>query len=342
VDRPWVPAADGARLTVTPVPLSAAMTGIVTDHLGLPVAGAKVSAWHKDLGLMAEATTDARGAYALNGLPAPGPYALQVAARSFLPYVTQQPFAVAGGKTRQADLSLAPATATITVRLARPLWGYAMTCTPEEGLRLLVRTRPVPNAAVGKPLAGLRVMLDAGHGGASFGERGPSGLLEKDINLVQVAWLQKDLEALGAEVRQTRTGDVDIDLDKRVDMALAWPSDLFISLHHNSVEAAKDPLSDSGPIVFYHYLQSEPLASAVAEVMAQRLDREHGPRARTSIFRVNRNVSLCPSVLVESAYICNPYDEFKLRQTDTLKASAQAIAAGVVKLFSEKGVIKKT
>jgi protocatechuate 3,4-dioxygenase beta subunit len=99
VDRPWVPAADGARLTVTPTPLSGAVSGIVTDHLGLPVAGAKVSAWHKDLGLMAEASTDAQGAYTLNGLPVPGPYTLQVSALSFRPNVSQQPLPVTGGKT---------------------------------------------------------------------------------------------------------------------------------------------------------------------------------------------------------------------------------------------------
>lgn len=225
--------------------------------------------------------------------------------------------------------------AAVTVRLARPLWGYAMRCTEADGLRILVRTRPAVGDGEARPLAGLRVMLDAGHGGSSFGERGPSGLLEKDINLVQAAWLEKDLEALGAEVRQIRRGDEDVDLDARVDRALAWPPDLFISLHHNSVAASQDPLSDSGPIVFYHYPHSQPLAAAVAGAMAEQLAAEHGARARANTFRVNRNVSLCPSVLVESAYLCNPADEYKLRQTETLKASAQAIAAGVARMFND-------
>ena len=178
-------------------------------------------------------------------------------------------------------------------------------------------------------------MLDAGHGGSSLGERGPSGLLEKDINLVQAAWLQRDLEALGAQVRQVRTADIDVDLDARVDMAFAWAPDLFISLHHNSVPYESDPLSDSGPIVFYHYPHSQPLAKAVAESMALYLQTGKPPRVRPSVFRVNRNVMACPSILVESAYICNPLDEFKLRQTATLQASAHAIAAGVQSLFAQ-------
>jgi N-acetylmuramoyl-L-alanine amidase len=221
----------------------------------------------------------------------------------------------------------------IRVRLSRPLWGYAMTCDASHGLRLVIRTRPGAGAP-GKPLAGLRIMLDAGHGGVSSGERGPSGLLEKDINLVQAAWLEKALAALGATVKQVRRGDVDIDLDARVDAALAWNPDIFISLHHNSVGGSADPLSDTGPISFYHYAYSKPLADAIADSMARRLGAEKGPRSRANIFRVNRNISLCPAVLIESAYICNPHDEIKLRQADALKASADAIAQGVKNLFA--------
>jgi N-acetylmuramoyl-L-alanine amidase len=73
-------------------------------------------------------------------------------------------------------------------------------------LRLTVRTRPRAAGRAPAPLAGLRVMIDAGHGGDDRGALGPSGLTEADVNLVVSALLGDRLEALGAEVRQLRSG----------------------------------------------------------------------------------------------------------------------------------------
>lgn len=220
--------------------------------------------------------------------------------------------------------------AWIRLATSEGVWGYGMRCDEKDGLRIIVRLRPrLAGATAQKPLAGLRVMLDAGHGGVSFGERGPSGLLEKDLNLVQAAWLEHYLTEMGAEVRQVRRADVDVELDARVDMALAWNPDLFISLHHNSVPYDVDPAGDSGPKVFFHYPGSQALATLIERAMTERFAPERAPRVLKDIFRVNRNVSICPSVLVESAFVCNPEDEYKLRQTETLKASARTIAAAV-------------
>jgi len=49
-------------------------------------------------------------------------------------------------------------------------------------------------ATTSAPLRGLRVMLDAGHGGDDTGALGPSGLAESDLNLVQAAWLESILK----------------------------------------------------------------------------------------------------------------------------------------------------
>jgi N-acetylmuramoyl-L-alanine amidase len=226
----------------------------------------------------------------------------------------------------EGDAKSAPA---LEISLKRPLWGYAMKCDAEHGLRIMARTQPHLAATADKPLKGLRVMLDAGHGGDSLGERGPSGLLEADLNLVQAAWLERDLAAMGAEVRQIRRADTAVELDERVDMALAWNPDLFVSLHHNSVPYTVDPSSGSGPQLFYHYPHSQALAQEIARTITEATAPEQTPRVLQQVFRVNRNVSLCPSVLVESAFICNPEDEIKLRQTETLKTSARAIARGI-------------
>ncbi|MCH8333013.1 N-acetylmuramoyl-L-alanine amidase, partial [Candidatus Sumerlaeota bacterium] len=225
----------------------------------------------------------------------------------------------------------------------RELWGYDFGMNGFSAGRagggerrpgLIVRTRPdLQFATPDRPLARLRIMIDAGHGGESLGALGPSGLVEADVNLTLAAMLGLRLEALGADVSQLRVSDVALDLDDRVAMALSWQPDLFISVHHNSVGMGTDPFADRGPKVFYHYDHSRPLAQAIAEELTTLLTPGEEPRALREVFRVNRNISFCPSVLIEGGFVCNPEDEIRLRDEATLQAMADAIARGVTKLM---------
>jgi N-acetylmuramoyl-L-alanine amidase len=225
----------------------------------------------------------------------------------------------------------------ISLSLKEEIWGYGLRCSQTDGLQLFVRPHPrLSGISPDQPLKGLRVMLDAGHGGESFGERGASGVLEKDLNLVQAAWLERDLERMGAQVRQVRREDVDVALDQRVNLALAWNPDLFISLHHNSVPYEIDPLSKSGPTVYYHYPNSLRLATTVAKAMTEKFAAERRPWIVKGNLRVNRNLSICPSILIESAFISNPEDETKLRRTGTIESEAQTIAQALKTFMAEQ------
>lgn len=230
----------------------------------------------------------------------------------------------------------AAAAPSIKIELAeRELWGYGFRRAEDGGLELTVRARPdPPSPEPSKPLGGLRIMIDAGHGGRDFGALGPSGLTEADVNLVLAAHLQIQLENLGAEIRQTRMADSYVSLDDRVRDAIGWTPDLFISVHHNSVSFATDPMKDSGPKVYYHYEHARALAGAVAAELSGLLTPEAEPRVLSQVFRVNRNLSPCPSILVEGGFVCNPVDEVQLRNAGTLKAMAGAIARGVVNLMA--------
>ncbi|MBI3735861.1 N-acetylmuramoyl-L-alanine amidase, partial [Candidatus Sumerlaeota bacterium] len=165
------------------------------------------------------------------------------------------------------------------------------------------------------------------------GALGPSGLAEADVNLVLAALVGNRLQSLGAVIRQTRREDRFVSLDDRVDAALEFNADLFISVHHNSVAFQTDPLSDHGPKVFYHYPYSEPLAARIEDELAPNLTSGEKPRVLREVFRVNRNISVCPSVLIEGGFVCNPADEVNLRKTETLETMSDAIARGVVKMF---------
>lgn len=220
----------------------------------------------------------------------------------------------------------------------RGLWGYGFSMPDANTLRLTVRARPdLPNPSSVQPLRGLRIMVDAGHGGDDIGAIGPSGLCEADVNLVTSLHLGAKLKALGATVKQIRTDDSTVDLDTRVDRALEWDPDLFISVHYNSVGFGTDPFADSGSKVFYHYPHSITLADAIEGALKAKLDSGAKPKVHAQVFRVNRNVSPCPSVLVEGAFVCNPHDEVKLRSTKHLSQVAAAIADGVVRLMSGAG-----
>jgi N-acetylmuramoyl-L-alanine amidase len=218
----------------------------------------------------------------------------------------------------------------------RELWGYGLTA-PEPGrVELAVRARPdPPSAARDRPLGGLRVIVDAGHGGRDPGSIGPSGIAEADLNLVVSALLGRRLEALGAEVLQTRRDDAFVELDDRVRIAWAWDPDLFISVHHNSVDMATHPTKVRGPQVYYHYPHAIPTARKVAEELSALLAPGAPPDVRPQFFRVNRNVSPCPSILVEVAFICNPLDEAMLRDDAMLGLIAEAIARGVARVWTD-------
>jgi N-acetylmuramoyl-L-alanine amidase len=78
------------------------------------------------------------------------------------------------------------------------------------------------------------IALDPGHGGPDIGKVGPSGAREKDLNL-QIALMLRDrlAEELGVSVVMTRTDDVFVPFDQRVETANAAGAQLFISIHCN-------------------------------------------------------------------------------------------------------------
>ena len=79
------------------------------------------------------------------------------------------------------------------------------------------------------------VAIDAGHGGADVGTRGPEGTLEKDVTLGVARRLQAAIQRrLGLRVVLTRAGDTEVTLDERAAIANNNRADLFISLHANA------------------------------------------------------------------------------------------------------------
>jgi N-acetylmuramoyl-L-alanine amidase len=94
-------------------------------------------------------------------------------------------------------------------------------------------TQPAqPKRSRTKPL----ILIDPGHGGVDPGAASASSLKEKSVVLAVGQALKERLSAGGRyDVRMTRTTDVFIPLDQRVQMSRELDADLFISLHADSI-----------------------------------------------------------------------------------------------------------
>ena len=95
------------------------------------------------------------------------------------------------------------------------------------------------------PLLGKTIYLDAGHGGKDAGAI-VNNLKEKDINLIIVKKLEKELNSKGAVVYLTRNDDYDLasttvgrkrsDLYNRAKLINNSNSDIYISIHLNVLQ----------------------------------------------------------------------------------------------------------
>ncbi|ONG56030.1 cell wall hydrolase [Pseudoroseomonas deserti] len=84
------------------------------------------------------------------------------------------------------------------------------------------------------------IVIDPGHGGKDPGTIGVGGTHEKRITLAAALELKKQLEAAGrCRVVLTRSRDVFIPLDGRVDIARRREATLFMSLHADSAPGAR-------------------------------------------------------------------------------------------------------
>ncbi len=180
-------------------------------------------------------------------------------------------------------------------------------------------------------MEGKRIVIDPGHGGDEPGAIGPTGLLEKDVNLRVALALKELLEARGAEVFLTRRGDETVPLSERAKIISEASPDLAVSIHHNST-----PEPFENRIEVYHpwtrWGPSVELAWLVAERLSQTL---HLPRAKPlpakySVFKAGVE----PFVLVEAGYIADPEEEKRLRTLQREIAEATALADAITEFLT--------
>jgi len=148
------------------------------------------------------------------------------------------------------SLPASPATPPVDVR-TRP-----RVAEPDQ----LFETPPMPMSIDAIPLSVRRVILDAGHGGSDPGT--VSGrLLEKDITLDISLRLRTLLEEANFEVILTRSTDQTLALRERASVANSSDSDIFISVHVNSI---RDSRAIRGVETYYLGPTDDPLLTRLA------------------------------------------------------------------------------
>lgn len=205
------------------------------------------------------------------------------------------------------------------------LFGYKSYYTDDN--RLIIEVKKFPDINKSTPLKGLKIAIDAGHGGTELGAIGCLNDNEKDVNLEISKILKEKLETNGANVIMTREDDSFVGLNDRVEIANKNNAQIFISIHNNALPDSAAHLKSTGSETYYFYSQSKELAKDVVEALAKETGfKNNGAKAQS--FAVVRNTN-CPAILVEVGYIINPEDNAKLIDKNYQNKIAEAILHGL-------------
>ena len=185
-----------------------------------------------------------------------------------------------------------------------------------------------------KPLAGITILLDPGHGGAESGASGPNGYLEKDVNLAVSKLVQKQLIAKGATVYMTREEDKDVSLVDRVKMINEIKPAIALSIHYNSLPDSGDAINTKGIGMFWYHAQSHSLAMFLHNYLVEKLDRPS-----YGVFWNNLALTrphTAPSILLELGFMINPEEFEWITNPQQQQKLANGIADGVTEWFATR------
>jgi N-acetylmuramoyl-L-alanine amidase len=223
-----------------------------------------------------------------------------------------------------------------------------------------------------------KVAIDPGHGGSDNGKVSPSGVLEKNVNLEIALMLRERLmEALGVEVVMTRTEDVLVPFDERIEAANAAGAQLFISIHCNgwftpdaggfevfflapartaeeeqlardeNASAAYETRNPAGEgtgdidFILWDMVQNEFIneSSDLAEMIQRELNKSLEVRSR-GVKQAGLRVLRglkMPAVLTEVAFLSNPKEERLLLDAEFREKVTECIVEAVRKFQSRYG-----
>ncbi|MFM2063099.1 MAG: hypothetical protein RLZZ507_2769 [Cyanobacteriota bacterium] len=207
-------------------------------------------------------------------------------------------------------------------------WGYNL---KYDNTTLVLSLRHAPNIQNRKPLSGIKILLDPGHGGKESGAIGPTGYPEKDANLVVSKLLQDELIKRGAKVVMTREDDRDVSLVERQEIISKEQPAIALSIHYNALPDNGDAEKTKGFGSFWYHTQSHNPAVFLHNYVVKKLRKPS-----YGVFWNNLALtrpSVAPAVLLELGFMSNP-DEFEeIVNPQEQKKMAKTLADGVTEWF---------
>ncbi len=240
------------------------------------------------------------------------------------------------------SVSLEPVSGGVRLTFAvdgpRQLWGYDV-CYDDAGNTVLwLKGAPTLDLDAAQPLKGAVILLDPGHGQNDSGAMGVAGALggptEKDLNLALALATRTRLQQLGATVVMTRQDDTFLSLEERSRLAKQVQPDLFLAIHHNSVELVSDANNVTGASAYYFTLPGKQLADSLLPRVAQAAGRKNSGSS-WSYFYVTR-MTYTPAVLFEYGFVVNPAEYEACSDPLTILKQGDANALGILDFFAAR------
>jgi N-acetylmuramoyl-L-alanine amidase len=176
------------------------------------------------------------------------------------------------------------------------------------------------------------VVVDAGHGGKDNGAYRRFGGAEKVATLDVARRLERKLRESELKTVMTRSTDVFIPLDKRVEIENAHKNSVFVSIHFNDSRRR----AIHGFETYYNSPDSVELARKIQSKLTA-ISRGSDRGVRHANFRVLR-LAKYPAVLVECGFLSNRSEGKQARDSDYRELLADKIAEAIVEQRFGSGV----
>ncbi|MBN1941988.1 MAG: N-acetylmuramoyl-L-alanine amidase [Phycisphaerae bacterium] len=217
----------------------------------------------------------------------------------------------------------------VTRRLVKTLRARLLPASPRPAPQPVAPPAPIAAKSLGT------VLLDAGHGGEDPGAIARTGLREKDVVLPVTLELARRLQERGATVKLTRSSDVFVTLDGRVEQANRVRPDLFLSIHadaspNRSVRGATVYVPRREGTSSRSYQAGRAIVGALGAVSSG----GRGMRTHEKNLRVLERTT-CPAVLVELGFLTNGNEEQLLASSYYQRRLAEALCQAVVQYLRQ-------
>lgn len=183
------------------------------------------------------------------------------------------------------------------------------------------------------------LVVDAGHGGGQPGAI-KQNIQEKDLNLAILLELKALLDRHpNWKVYYTRTEDVHVSLDKRVQLANKCHANFFVSIHNNSTQDGTMSDYNGTEVMYDEKKLSEGFSDMrlaqifQEETVAAMGSRDRGLAKGNSIYILR--TSQVPAALIEVGFMTNEGELEKLNSPEYQKIAAQGIYNGILRALEE-------